>query len=541
MLQVGRGDTKAAARTVEEIGKNVESEFPELLLAQCYVIIGDRAGAERAYQDALRKRPGDVRVLTAMASFYESARNPDQAEATLRKIRQADPSVGWATRKLALSLASRGGVNRDAWEEALRLVGPEPRPDDVTDDRVTRAAVYALSPDPAQRRKAVAILEAVLAELPALVRVHEDAARLLASLGETGQALAHAAKAADNDRAPAAAILLYAGLLLDAKDLKGAEAQLDRLVALDPNSLPVAEIKARLLAARGQGAEGAATLEKAFGDRAKAPEALAVAEKMTPLLLELGQPEAAGRVAHKAASVGPRGRCVLADYLDRVGKPGEAEAELNKAAGDDPGAAAATAWNLAGRHSGDAGARARWADLARRADAAARPRDAAAALAGPALEQQFHKDAQFHHLKGEYDKEVEVYKRWLKSNPSNFMFMNNAAWTYSEEMTQPEEGLKWIGDAIKKMGPQPFLLDTRGVILLRLKRFDDAERDLKTVEKGKTRDDPTLDYHLFRLYKKWGKPDEARKYRERAEKAGLKRDQLQPSELADWETVAEAR
>jgi tetratricopeptide (TPR) repeat protein len=532
MLQLGRKDSKAAAETVEGIRTHVQTEFPELLLAQCYRAVGDYAKAATYYQEAMRKRPGDVAVLSSAAQFFESIGRRDESEQVLRAVRERDPSATWATRRLALSLASRVG-NRAAWEEALKLVGPERRPDDVTDDMITRATVYAHSPEPAQRRKAVAVLEEVLAQMPTLAKVHEEVGRLLMSLGEKAKAREHAAKAAEGDRAAPEAILLYAGILVDAKDLDGAETQLARLVKIDPDGLPVAEVKARILAARGKGAEGAAILEKAFADRIGAPDALEVGAKMVPLLTTLGQPEAAERVARKLEGLGPRGRCVLAEFLAGHGKGEEAEAQVREAAKTDTAAAAATALRLAA----PPGAEPRWLELARQLQP---PDDV---LKGGRPDQILGK-AMVYHREKRYDKEIEAYKALYASRPTNFTFLNNMAWTYSEEMNQPEEGLKWANESINKVGAQPDILDTRGVILTRLKRYDEAQRDLESAARdvdanpaAYTRLAPGLYYHLARLYHAQGKTDQARDYRDRAAKAGLRREMLQPSELADWGAV----
>ena len=50
--------------------------------------------------------PTTSNVLSAAVTFYEQTGRRDDAEETLRLIRRRDPSNAWATRKLALSLAS---------------------------------------------------------------------------------------------------------------------------------------------------------------------------------------------------------------------------------------------------------------------------------------------------------------------------------------------------------------------------------------------------------------------------------------------------
>ena len=55
------------------------------------------------------------------------------------------------------------------------------------------------------------------------------------------------------------------------------------------------------------------------------------------------------------------------------------------------------------------------------------------------------------------------------------------AWTLSEDLNQPAEGLERMHHAIKRIGREPSLLDTRGVILTRLGKFDQAISDLEAA------------------------------------------------------------
>ena len=406
-----------------------------------------------------------------------------------------------------------------------------PQPNDTTDDLMVRAAIFAQAAEPANRRKAVEILEGVLAEQPDNVRIHEQLGRLLLSVGDISAALPHASRAAEGDRASADAILLYASLLLGEKNFAGAEEQLARLAKIEPNGLPVAELKARVKVAQGKGSEGAEILERAYDDHIVTPEGLSIGDKMIQILLDLNQPEAAERVARRVAELSPKGRCLLADLLANQGKLDDAVEELAKAAkGGDPTAAGVVALSNAVRPSPDA----RWAVLADRYLAEANKNPDLAAGSAPTF-QTLERLALLRHLQKNYKEEVNTYLKMIDATPTNYMFLNNLAWTLSEELNKPEDALKYVDDAIKKLGAQPHVLDTRGVILTRLGRYDDAVRDLEAAAQNLR--DPSVYYHLTRAYVRMGKPDLARKFRDRALEAGLSRDQLQGSERADWDAV----
>ena len=522
MLQLSQDQKPEAAATVEQITRQVTGlNNPELLWVQCYRAIGNPRRAYESYQQALARSPNDVNILTSAIAFFESINLRDEAEKGLRALRGLDPSNTWAARKLALSLAARPG-NRASWEEAASLVGPDRRPDDVPDDLVTRAGVYSHGATRADRDKAIAILESLVAEMPNQAKIREQLARLLFSANEIPRARDHAAKAAEGSDASSEAILLYAGVLLAQKDIAAAETQLDRLNASSPDSLPVAEIKARVLAAQGKPEEGAKALEIAFNNRAKTPEALSVGEKMLPLLISIHQPEAAGRVSQTLAALGPRGKLARAEFLDGQGRTDDALALVNETAkaGDSP-LAANTALSLAAKPTADP----RWLPLA----------DSLLAIDKSTSIDHLQKIALLRHLERRHPQEIEAYRQILAAKPSNYQFLNNMAWTLSEEMAQPAEGLNWIDQALKLAGPDPHILDTRGVILARLGKLDQAIEALQAA--AAENNDPAAYYHLARAYQKAGKPEETRKAVARVRSLGLTRDQLQPSEQADWDAL----
>ncbi len=525
MLQLSRHKGADAAATVEQIRDKVQAENKELLLAHCYKALGNFPKAEESFRAAFRKAPNDANVQASAIAFYEQTGRADEAVASLRTLCRQQPTNSWATRKLATALATRKG-NRASWDEALALIKPDPQPNDLPDDLITRAAVYGEGPEPQHRAKAIAILEKLLAEVPNLPRIHEQLARLQFASGDLKNARVHAAKAVEGN-AGADAIAYYAGVLLATEDVNEAEVQLKRLQALDPESLQSVEVNARVLAARGKGDEAAALLEKAYLARAATPEGAGIATTIigmlsTPPLKNL---ETAERVARKFAEVSPRAHCYLAEILAARGKPVEAAAELQTAAKAGETVAAGTiAVNLASRDLSDQ----RWVKLADKILSA----DSDTANAPPELLLQI---ALVRHLKGDFKGEVAAYQRLLASKPDNFTFLNNMAWTLSEDLKQPEDGLKWIEEAIKKAGPIPQLLDTRGVILTRLGKCDAAVKDLEQASQKLV--DPSVEYHLARAYQKLGKDENARKHSGRARAAGLKPEQLQPCDRIDWETV----
>ena len=540
MLLASQGRKAEAAATVETMRTSIKTDaYPaqnfDLVWAQCYRVAGNINRAVEFYNDALSKHPNDPTVFQGAILFFDQTGRPDlktRAIDLLQAVYDRDKTNGWIRRHLAELLASRAG-DRASWERALAVIGPDTRPDDTADDKVCRARVYALSPAADNHQKALGILQALVVELPESAPVHEALARLLAADRRPADALPHAAKAAEGDRANPDAIFVYAGVLFALKDAGGAAAQLARLEQIDPRGLPVVELKAKVLALQGKPAEAVAVLEDTFNAHAGSPDAMDVGDAVVSLIRGLGQPEAAERVARKMAALGSRGRCVLARQRALRGHHDEAATLLEEAARTDPATAANTALTL----SLEPRPEPRYLDLAERFLGQAAKTQA---TSDDPREKQvrldlMEKQALVRHLQRRYPEEVALYRAILAEKPTNLMFLNNFAWTLSEELNNPQEGLHWADEVIKSMGPQPALLDTRGMILCRLGRYDESVRTLD--EAARATPAASFLYHLARTYHKMNRPDDARSYRDRARQAGLTRDQLQPSELADWDAV----
>ena len=530
MLQVAQKQSADALKTIDQIREKVKTPFPELLMAQCYRAAGELQKADDAYQAAMARYPNEMDVLKSAITFYEQAGRSETTEAALRAILRRDRRNGWATRKLAQTLAARPG-NRAFWDEAISLVGTEARPDDVPDDLMARAAVYADGPLPEHKQKAVAILKGIVNEIPTMAVAQDRLARLLLASGDLQNAKVHAAKALAIDQPSPDSILLYAGILIALKDFDEAETQIGKLAVIDPDGLPLAELRARLLVAKGQGAQAAELLEKAFSNRSDGPETLFIGEKMVRLLSSLGQMDSAERVARRLGTIGPRAACILGELLSVRDKTDEALGlirDAGKGTPDDAETAGTSALNLAVRPGSDP----RWLPLA-------------AELLGVAVKGSstpsidlLQKQALALHFQKKHPEEIEVYRAILARKPVNFMFLNNLAWTLSEDMGKPEEGIKWADEALKRVGPRSAILDTRGVILSRLNRAAEAVQDLEAAVKE--RPDGAILFHLARAYQKKGQAEEARKTRQRAQDAGLTRERLSPSEQREWDALMKA-
>jgi tetratricopeptide (TPR) repeat protein len=517
-----------AKKTLETMKTKVESNRKELLWAACYRALNMRPEADEAFAASLKLWPDDPGVSQVAIDYYETTGRPELAEVALRHLLSIRPGFDWARRRLALNLSARLN-NPTALSEALALLGP-PDAAESPEDRQLRAVILSRSADPKHRAEAIAILEALTAEVLNPAKLHETLARSLLASSEQARVagdeataaadrergLGHAAKAAAGENAPADVILFNAVLRLQEKDIPGARAGLARIEKTDPKALPTVELKARILHAEGKDAEAESLVRATFEARKASPDALASGLGLLRLLVALARPAAAEALGAELAKISPRGRIAFAEFLAARGKAPEAreQFELASKAGavDD---VARSSLVLANELGGG------WVDQAER-------------LLGLALKGKpesidlMQGQAYLRHLQRDYSAEINTYQDILSKNPSNLLFLNNMAWTLSEEMGRAQEGFDTVERAIAKVGRQSHLVDTRGVILLRLGRVPEAIKDLEDAA-GMLPTGPIY-YHLARAYKAAGREADSAKYAGLARKAGLRAEQLQPSE-----------
>ena len=143
--------------------------------------------------------------------------------------------------------------------------------------------------------------------------------------------------------------------------------------------------------------------------------------------------------------------------------------------------------------------------------------------------------AMIRHLQDRYEEEIALYREVQALNPPSVTYLNNMAWSLSEALNKPQEALTCIDLAIKRLSRAPQFLDTRGVILARLGRFEEAIADLELSVKVDP--SPVTYFHLARAYFKAGKAEDFRRCRELARQKKFNRSTLDPTDRADLDEV----
>jgi predicted Zn-dependent protease len=537
-------DAAGIKATLGEIKANVKADDPDLLEARCARAVGDAAAAEKAYRASLAGHPGDGPGRVEAATYMQQQKRPAEAAKFLKGAPDS-PASRAVARQVALSMSGELAALGDGpeaaayWQSAWDLLGEDKGDEAEPEDRLIRAILVSRSPDVPRRDKAGAMLERIAADLPvdapAAAAAREYLAKMLLVAGDPKKA-ARVASVTASMGSEAPAIALYAEALYHAKDLDEADRQLERLRKLKPGDPTEAFVRARIVRDRAGASQAAAALEKAYLDRGKGPDAEPFGRQAVDLLLAPGDAASPGRADGDVAAAERIGRAIAAPRPGLSWIPAKA-ALARKAYGDALTLAAAAldsdqpADRVEGARVALVAANAGGPEALARADTLV----AAAVARDPRQIDNLSALGIIRHKQGRFEDEIGLYRDILAIAPENGAAANNLAWALSEGANKPAEGLEYIEKAIAKAGPIPQFLDTRGAILTRLGRYDDAIKDLETAGERS----PVHLFHLARVYQKAGRVPDAKKAISLAKKIGLIEDRLEPAERPDFKSLLE--
>jgi tetratricopeptide (TPR) repeat protein len=513
------------AKAIEQARQNYTGDRPELFLAECYWNGNDIPNATSQFQKAVDAMPDDLLTLQTLILFRDSTNQRDQIDSVFRKILKLDPKNTWASRGLAMRLTNR--ADPVSWAEAWSLVAPgAPGTSDKAEDRLIRATVMARSLEIARRAESFQAFESLANDLPISNAIGIEArlrlSQALLEIDRPAEAWQHISPICDDLTRPNS-LALAIGIEALARQGKAEEAdyRLSRLALQIPNSGQLAISRAWVLSAQDKKKEAADLILATYDRAEKEPEGEAVGENLLNLLLKFHNLDAAKTLAQKMTARWP----AQVRNLARV--------QLARAEYDDVLVSCKSA--LEQGTPREAITYAAEAGIARRLDPAflKKVEDLGILARGKSPRDHFILIclATVYHLQAKYDQEIAFYRMALELNPEKQQFLNNMAWTLSEGLSQPEEGLKWIEELLKREGPTPQYLDTRGVIQTRLKNYDQAIADL---EKSAQLDPAPMTYfHLARAYQKAGKLNESRRYSAKFREAKIDLDTLDPTDRSD--------
>jgi tetratricopeptide (TPR) repeat protein len=542
-FQVGQKQNDAALQTIEQMKHKIKfqkDDLPEFLYAQCYRAAGATAQADAMYARSLEKWPTNPNVVHAVAERETATNHPEKAEKILRDYIAKAPEGRWAVRNLATLLAEHP-KDSSSWQQAWDLVKDAPAGGDAAEDRLTRAMVLLRHPEKSAKYGEVetiltGLLDDVPADRPVAVAARDLLKNLYFAQGKKDQARALAAVSAADTSNPLALALYIENLIRDEK-LDAAAAQLKRLAALAPDDVRTLMLRASLLEAQKKHGEAVAILEQAFDRYAGSAGGEDACRNIVAIFGALDGPpmiddlKTGVRLAEKLVARDPGASWILARLLQRQGKTPDAKVlDLCKTAvaagtGIDLLWAAKIAIGIAAQpNAGD--------DVKARADEI---------LAVAAKREPTNLDIQLiignlRYTQGRYEESVKAYRDAWNARPSNPDFLNNLAWTLSENLNRPQEALEVINELFSRIPAQPEYIDTRASIYARLGRDSEAIDDWKKAAAARP-DDASYAYRLARAYLKAGDEANFRVWIAAAKKNHISPDDLQPNERDELKTL----
>ncbi|SIO61511.1 Tfp pilus assembly protein PilF [Singulisphaera sp. GP187] len=513
---LSRTDQKALAEAAIARAKSkLPPDQAPLTLALCYMAMGQPDRAEEQYQQTLAARPNDPATLRIIADFYLRSGQNSKADPYLKKI--VDTRIGspealviWARRKRAFGLALQGGYQQI--REGLALIECNLQASNEVEDQ--RAKALLLAKVPGGLRDAIRTLEDLERRQPSTRDEKFVLAQLFEFGGDWPRAHSLMLGLLSSDDGNALYLTAFTRSLLRHGKAEEAQPWLDRLEKALPQHSQTIELKARWLAARGQGADAAALLKAYVNDKDKD----AYLPLFAALLEELGQPEAAEAMYQDAVKRSPRPETVLilAEYFGRRGRLAEA-LDLCERAWSVCNPEAVGHASLLTISAAKATAE-QFRSVAIRLEQAVRNNPDSISL--------LFDLANLYSFQGNYRDAEMLYRRIYERNTSDDGALNNLAWLLAAAEGQGAEALAVIGQAIALAGPKPNLLDTRAIAHLAMDRSDLAIKDLETAITANP--SPEMYLHLAQARLRRNDQEGADAAFRNVKAAGLQIDKLHP-------------
>jgi tetratricopeptide (TPR) repeat protein len=515
-----------AKTALEEAQQKLPPDQAPLGLAQCFEAIGNLKRAEEQYQKALATKPEDVGLLRILASFYQRHNQYNAAEPYLRKL--LDPKtkataaeLAWARRALAGTLVASGGYQQ--YRDALALLDENAKAGaNGVEDQRARAVVLATQPS--SRKEAIRLLEDLFGRR--LSNLEDQF--LLAQLYETDrnwvkarERLVGVVTSPQGETVPH--LVYYINCLLRHDQAEEATVWLNKLEKLDFGSPRTAELKVRTLKALGR-VDEAVTFVKTYAQIQGVPVELVAALYET---LGQGTPAEEMYRRYAAQSPQPESQLVLAEFLGRQNRVGEALAVCEKAMPKcSPEAVAIASVDVV--RSGSASAeQSQRVEGWLKAILAKNPKALAVMVIFGDLR----------YLTGQYAEAESLYRQVLSQEPNHVSGLNNLAWLLALHSGKGDEALDLIKRAMERSGPLPALLDTRGVVYLTLGLGELAKNDLEDAILGQAT--ATRYFHLVQAQQKTRDRLGAAATWRKARAMGLKKETLSGLEQTTFQSLIE--
>ena len=544
-----RAERGAQAReTLAQLREQAELPPQEIAfaLAQGYDALGDREQAEENYRRATELAEDSVPIVAQWAAFLlRQGDRQAEVEPLLRRLislaaRDAATAAtaGEARRALATLVARRG-----EFDEAMQLLqyAEEGGPPAVLDQRL-QALLYVQRPEPDLDR-AQALLEDVVVRR----RTGEDGDHLLLASVYRQQAQ-HLSGEEQRFKLEAARrqyetlsirtepqpehLAVYADFLMSQERWPEAETPLRRLEELAPDELTTVLLRTRWLVRQdrlGEVPQRVETFVQRREERAQDEAEIVEVWLAAARILDANQLAADAEPWYrKAVEADRKFYPLLVQNLVARGKTSEAiELSSREARAAESADSVTILANALLAAPADKEAMARAENLLLKG-LANHPQDAQLALAVANVRAVQHRN----------EEAQQLYRQVLRLDSQNTVALNNLATLTAEIPGQSQQALRYIEQAIELSGEQPALLDTKGMILVKEGRADEAVSLLRRAVTG-PQTDPRYHFHLAVALYRTGETEEARGALETALSNDLRQQILTASDLRYLQNLEE--
>ncbi len=481
-----RADAEAAL--AEAKGK-VKKDVAALVDALGNGVLGKADEAKAAFARARTEQPASGTVLTAEANYLTDTQQWAAAREAWERVKTrpgaTDEEKQAANQMLAICVAS--DPDHDTAQKAVAMLGA-----DSATDRRARIHVLSVQRDRASKLEAIKLLEADRDRLVPAERF--QLAVLYNQVGDRGgvrRTMTELLRANPDGRLYLA---FYATWLVEQKEFREAEPRVNKLAELEPEAVPTAELRVRVLAGLNDTAAARAALAKLAGRPNPPLGTLAALAEEVGLI-----PEAEGyfkKLVEANRAKSPEVEVLMAGFLARQNRPAEALAACEAAlkAGRKVVVCQAAVEVLTALAEPTADQLAKvggWVEDARRGATGGEQAEFARQL------------AYVRNLQGKFDDAIDLYRGLSAGDRPDASVLNNLAYLISAHGKRHDEALALLATAKKSAGPLPELLDTEATVLTARGSKDDlkAARDLL---KQSMEGNPTAvgQFHLAQLEEK---------------------------------------
>jgi Tfp pilus assembly protein PilF len=537
-----------ARKVIEDAKQQQLGEHKHLILASCYVALGDRKEAEKQIETAVIQNEKDPETLRSAAQFYLLRNQVEKAQGLLFDLMNSKTAslddVIWARRHRAANLAAK--ITLADFKEALKLIKDnldEKANTTKQDDRRVLARLLATRTN--SHKAAITEFEDLAVRegerFPANDRY--VLAQLYRAQGEWEKAKGQMAvlMGMSEGKANPAYRAEYARWLIKKGDVAQAQKQFEEMQKAAPEDPLTKEIDARVKRLRNEDREAVALLKKFAQTKG------AEVGKVALLLEELAEGANSKELYLKAAEelllkyMKPKGHperlLVRAQFLARRHSLRDALADCEKVIKKVSPEVVGLIMTAILR---ECKAQTKGQECQRVEKILTEALDGNKDSIALRLALADLYDYQEH-----FDKAASTYLAALQIDDSNLMALNNLAWLKALHQKKPMGALALIDQAIKLVGETPELLDTRAVIYLTMRtqaRALQAVNDLESVISQTKEPKASQYFHLAWAYWRAGKRKEflqkAEENFKKAEEKGLNEKNVHPLEQDAFNELA---